>query len=243
MLSWRHSHGDISAIGIGVVLTCIFSRNGRSTLLRASVAIAFAALGLLVGCATSINGLSKSEIATLNIESIEVRYAADAQIWWGNAEREYIASAGARPPAKAHPENTGLPGESSGDATRELADTPEGKAYVREKLAVAIKQRLQRDVQSKFHGTRNVRLEIEVRSYFIPSPLQRVALGGAPNITTISVLRDSKTGVQIAKLERMSNAMAGNGVIGVLVDQGFSDLEDRVLDSYSQDVLTWLTPT
>ena len=145
----------------------------------------------------------------LYIESVEVRFLPDASIWWGKAEREYAASAGAPPPEKQHAESDALPGDSEGDAYREKMDTPEAKAYVRNKLADAIKERLARDVQPKFRGTRSARLEIEVRTFHIPSPLQRVALGGVPTLGAVTILRDSKTGAELGKLDVLRQVRPG----------------------------------
>ena len=119
--------------------------------------------------------------------------------------------------------------------------TPAAQAYVRDKLTAMIKGRLQQAVLPKFKGSRAVRLEIEVHGFHIPSPLQRIALGGTPMLGTITVLRDAKTGKELGKLDRNNAAIAGNGILGVVVDQGFSDLEDRVLDKYMENILAWLT--
>jgi hypothetical protein len=207
---------------------------------RAVVGIAIAAL--IAGCATSVVSLSKSEINTLYIQSVEVKYVPDAYIWWGTAEREYAAKASV-PPRPQKTSDVDLPGEREGDAYRELMETPAAKAYVRDKLTGMIKARLQQAVLPRFRGTRAVRLEIEVHNFNIPSPLQRIALGGTPMLGAITVLRDAKTGAELGKLDRMSGAIAGNGLLGVAVDQAFSDLEDRVVSNYADNVLDWLTGT
>ena len=226
---------------MGVVFSRISAGLGRS---RVVAGIALAAVS--AGCATSEVSLTKSEIATIHIQTVEVRYVPQAHIWWGNAEREYAAKVGAPAQDKKakgkQPEGGDLPGERDGDAYRDLMSTPAAQAYVRDKLTAMIKGRLQQAVLPKFSGgTRAVRLEIEVHSFHIPSPLQRIALGGAPILGTITVLRDAKTGKELGKLDKGNAAIAGNGLLGVAVDQGFSDLEDRVLDKYMENILDWLT--
>jgi hypothetical protein len=211
---------------------------------RIAAGIALAALA--AGCATSEVSLTKSEIATIHIQSVEVRYAPQAHIWWGNAEREYAAKVGTPPQDKKakdkKTEGNDLPGDRDGDAYRELMNTPAAQAYVRDKLTAMIKGRLQQAVLPRFSGgTRAVRLEIEVHSFHIPSPLQRIALGGTPVLGTVTVLRDAKTGKELGKLDKGNAAIAGNGILGVAIDQGFSDLEDRVLDKYMENILAWLT--
>lgn len=229
-----------------------FSSGSGTALLRnaRSVAKLIVVAVLLAGCATSVNTLSKAEIATLNIASVDIRFAPDAHIWWGNAEREYAAQPGVQPasgapkvPRKETVETASLPGDHDGDDYREVMDTAEAKQYLRDKLAGMIRARVQQTVLPKFRGTRNVRLEIVVHSFRIPSPLQRIALGGNPSLGAITTLRDAETGEELGKLDRAAASYAGNGVIGVLVDQAFSDLEDRVLEQYVQNVVTWLTVT
>lgn len=89
-------------------------------------------------------------------------------------------------------------------------------------------------------GTREVKLEVEVHSFLIPTAIQRVVVGGTPMMGAMTYLRDARTGAQLAKLDRMASGMAGNGVLGVLVDQAFSDLDDRVLDRWIEQVESWL---
>ena len=83
-------------------------------------------------------------------------------------------------------------------------------------------------------------MEVEVRGFVIPSPLQRVAFGGNPLLETTTQLRDVTTGEVIGKLDRLAAATAGNGLLGVAIDQAGDDLEDRVLDAYVSNVRTWL---
>lgn len=198
---------------------------------------------VLVGCA-SFPKLPSSEVQTIDIQSVEISFRPDANIWWGKAEREYAAMKGAparsAPPQNASPITTGsLPGDREGDDYREMMDTPEAKQYQRDKLAGLIKDRLGYFVQ-KYQGSRPVRMEVEVRGFVIPSPLQRVALGGTPLLETTTLLRDANTGEVIGKLDRLAGASAGNGLLGVAVDQVGDDLEDRVLDAYVSNVRTWL---
>jgi hypothetical protein len=226
---------------VGVVAVRTIAGLRRSAAISAGRTLAGIALvAVSAGCATSMVSLTKSEIATIHIESVEVRFVPDAYIWWGNAEREYAAKAWV-PSKNGKAQSSDLPGERDGDAYRELMNTPAAQAYARDKLTGMIKARLQKAVLPRFQGTRAVRLEIEVHSFYIPSPLQRIALGGAPTLGTITVIRDAKSGAELGKFDRANAGAAGNGILGVAVDQAFSDLEDRVLDKYMENILAWLT--
>jgi hypothetical protein len=220
-------------------LRCVSSRGAGLILLGVFLTAA------LAGCATSVNSLSQTELETINIQSVDIKFAPGASIWWGTAEREYAAqvapAAAAATPGKPATNIKTVPGDDDGDAYRKLMETPEAKQYLRDKLAGMIRGRLNTSVLPQYRGTRPVRLEVEVHRFRIPSPLQRIALGGAPSFTAITVLRDAATGKELAKDERGAVAFAGNGIIGVAVDQAFSDLKDRVLDQYVSNVRSWLS--
>ncbi len=221
-------------------LWCALARSAGRIIVGIVVAAA------LAGCATSVNSLTTAEIETINIQSVDIKYTPGARIWWGTAEREYAATVAPPPAPKVKPttEIKSVPGDSDSDAYRELMSTPEAKAYVREKLARMLKERLDRNVLPEYRGgTRPVRLEIEIKRFHIPSALQRIALGGSPGLLATAVLRDAATGKELARDERGAAAYAGNGIIGVAVDQAFDDLEDRVIDRYAANVSEWLAGT
>jgi hypothetical protein len=199
----------------------------------------------LAGCATSVNSLSPAEMQTINIQGIDISYAPNAEIWWGNAEREYAAKVAPRSntvkPAKSASDLSTAQGAQDGDDYRAIMDTPEAKKYQREKLEAMIRDRLNTFVVPDYKGARPVRIEVVVHGFTIPSPLQRVALGGAPMLAAITVLRDAATGKELAKLDKMSAGTAFHGILGVAVDQLADDLEDRVLDNYVTNVRDWLS--
>ena len=94
-------------------------------------------------------------------------------------------------------EGNDLPGDRDGDAYRKLMSTPAAQAYVRDKLTGMIKARLQQAVLPQFQGTRPVRLEIEVHSFIIPSPLMRIAFeqhAGDPDNKFCGMTRPARAG-------------------------------------------------
>jgi hypothetical protein len=202
--------------------------------------LALALAATLAACAVQKINLSQAELNALDVQSVDIRFAPDAQIWWGNAEREYAAKVtGSQTEPKARHGET-IAGDS--DAYRELMDSPGAKQYMRDKLTRMIQDRIGYTVH-KYEGTRPVRLEVEVKGFVIPSPLQRLALGGNPLLAADTILRDVATGEVIGKLDRVAVGRAGAGIIGVAADQFDSDLEDRVLDNYYSNVANWLAGT
>ena len=121
-----------------------------------------------------------------------------------------------------------------------LASTPEAKRYMQGVLAAELKARLGAAILPKYQGTRPVVLELQVVALIIPGPTERVLLGGSPTLKAVTVLKYSATGKELAKLDQMAAVEVGNGVVGVLVDQAFADLEDRVFGAYVNNVSAWL---
>jgi hypothetical protein len=201
---------------------------------------------LLSGCATIHNPLSATDVAQLRIESVDITVRPDAVIHWARAEQEFAATHASQQASKpkrvsaVNPNETGhaaVGGTSEYDA---LVASPEAKAFMRHKLVGMVDGRMKSDVVPLLQGTRGVRLQIEIVSFVIPSALQRAVIGGAPIFAAITTLKDAKTGAELAKLDQGTSAMAGNGLIGVLVDQAFSDLEERLMNTYVEQVRSWL---
>lgn len=208
-----------------------------------------AATAVLAGCATPQLALSTEERKALRIEAVKVTFAPEAQLWWGNAEREYWAKVEANP--ASHPLTA--PGrkpkrgeEPMDSATRaqEVMASPEAKAYMRDKLAAMVKKSVEDKLKPKFAtGSRPVNVVVEIASFTIPSAAQRVVLGGSPMLTTVTRLVDARTGTEIGSLKRVTAAQAGQGVLGVAVEGALGPLEDRVIDNYGEFLKRWIAGT
>lgn len=201
----------------------------------------FALLLHLAGCATASISMSKDELQNMRIERIDVVYAPDAVISWDREETAYFAAVKAKaekpkPWKQVMAEDV----EAAKNEYQRVLNTPEAKAHLQAKLTDELRRRLTERVLPNFQGTRPVALQVMVQGFSIPSAAQRVILGGGPVFGAVTTIRDAKTGAELAKLDRMAAGYAGNGVLGVLADQALSDLEDRVLDAYNQQVMDWL---
>lgn len=203
-----------------------------------------AAALLLTACATVQNSLSPKEIEAIRIAEVDVEITPATKIWWGNAERDFIAKVKSGETIVADlPVRKAAYGPETDDTTEEynrIISSPEAKQYLRDRLRGLIEQRLQSSIVPQFQGTRDVRLEVQVVSFTIPFAVQRIAFGGMPNMGSVSVLRDMATGQELARSDMPALSYAGQGITGVLVDQMFSDLEDRVMENYLLTVRTWL---
>ncbi len=222
----------------------ILQRSAR----RGPISMACLGLGLALavsGCASSINTLSAPELAGLRIEGVDVRYGPNAIIWWRKGKVAYLREPGVEANVKRKVKMAEARADAfeqdEASAESKVLNSPEAKAFVRKKLSAMITSRLAANVLPLYQGTRPVRLEVTVYSFAIPSPFMRVVVGGAPTLSAVTVLKDAKTGAELARLDKMAAGTAFSGALGVALDQAGADLEDRVLRSYTQNVLRWLS--
>ena len=211
--------------------------------MRCRIGALLSALGVaLGGCATIHNPLSLQDIAALRIVAVTVSFKPDVEISWVAAEQEFVDRANAeraRDPKTRHKVkmHDGV-GDPAADEQRRLVASPEGKSFVQNKVAALIGDRLKRDIVPQLNGGREARLEVMVHGFVVPHAVQRAVLGGVPLLLAVTVLKDARTGADLAKLDQATAAGAGQGILGVIVDQG--SLEDRVLDVYISQVRNWL---
>ena len=124
----------------------------------------FAVLGMafaLAGCVTTENSLSQNDIASMKLTGVAVSFAPEANIQFEDGIRAYAT-------AKA----------ITDDEIATKANTPEGKAYVRNMLAPRIKAGVEQAMAGQLIGSRPVRIDVVVKSFAIPSAVQRILIGG-----------------------------------------------------------------
>jgi hypothetical protein len=186
--------------------------------------VALLAAGL-AGCVTATNTLSVEQVQTFRYAGVNVSFAPDANIWWGDGERAYAAS-------------KGLPATEA-DA---LAKTPAGQAYLRNAVSTRIKAATERHVAAALTGARPVRVEVVVKDFTIASGVQRVILGGHHSMLADITVVDAKTGAALLPFPRQqAMALAGQGLVGVLADSALmGDPTDRVVDNYIEQYAKWL---
>src|SRR5436309_11093164 len=125
-----------------------------------TILLALAAVGL-AACVTATNTLPLEDIATLRLAAVDVSFAPNVTIWWGDGERAFAAS-------------KGQPATES----ENLAKTPEGQAYLRNAIASRVKTAMERNLSAVLVGSRPVRAKVTVKGVMISSAIQRVIIGG-----------------------------------------------------------------
>jgi len=189
-----------------------------------AILLALAAVAL-TGCVTAKNTLSLDDIATLRLAGVDVSFAPNVHIWWGDGERAFAAS-------------KGQPATES----ENLAKTPEGQAYLRNTIASKVKASMERKLSAELVGGRPVRVQVNVKSVVIASAIQRVLVGGHHSMIADVTLLDAKTGALLLPYAgQTTQAGAGQGIGGVLVDAALlPDPIDRVADNYAATYVYWL---
>ena len=212
--------------------------------LRPGLALLGFACLLLGGCAATTISMSLDELRSIRIDRVDIVYTDNAQIFWEKEETAYVekvkAEQAATEPKKPWKQVLDEDEKRAEGEFQRIINTPEAQQHLRDLLQARIQERVGKSIFPLFQGTRPVVIEVSIRLFTIPGPVQRVVLGGSPVLDATTRLKDAQTGEELAKLERTTASYAGNGWLGVLVDQAFDDLDDRVLDRYISDLKGWL---
>ena len=179
----------------------------------------------LAGCVTASNTLSVDEVSSLRYAGVNVSFAPDAHIWWGDGERAYAASKG-----------------QPATASDELAKTPEGRAYLRNVIAAKVKAAMDRKLAGALPGSRPVRVEVRIKNVTITSTVQRIILGGHHHMLADVTLVDARTGAVLLPHEAQTKVTnAGQGVAALVDTAIMGDPMDRVVNEYADQYTGWLT--
>jgi hypothetical protein len=172
----------------------------------------------VAGCAatTAVNTLPQAKRDALRIDAIDLSFAPDANIVWGEALNEFWRS--------------GKP------------DTPEARrAFSQQKAAPHIKAALDAEILPAFRGSDPARLKVVIRSVSVPHVAFRLLAGGDYTIYADIAVMDGKAGKIIVEAPGFGAfAQGGAGPVQVLVEQMFPDPIDRVSRQFAGSVKDWL---
>lgn len=204
----------------------------RTTINIKSVGVFILLAVMFTGCAAKLQPVPAKLSQSIRITRVDIKYDKEAFLNWWQVEKEYADKKGIKLDQDV---------SKHADQHQDLMRTPEARAFVQARLTSVIKDHFSKTILQKFKGHRPVILEVNVKSFDLPSPGRRVLLGGAPMIGAVTILKDAKSGTELAKYDRFVAAHAGGGVIGVLVDQAFDDLHVRVINKYTGVIYNWLS--
>jgi hypothetical protein len=184
---------------------------------------------VLAGCVTTENALSENELAGMKLTAVAVSFAPDPLVVWEDGIRAYAN-------AKT----------ISDDQITAAANTPEAKAYVQGMLLPRIKSGVEQAMAGQLAGTRPVRLDIVVKSFALPSAVQRIVIGGQRGMTADATLVDARTGAVIIAYPNLTAFLyTGNGIAGTIVQAAVDNSDkqspaDKVIARYGETYRTWL---
>lgn len=205
-------------------MNCNELRAGRHGLAAAVMAVA--AL-VLAGCVTIQNTLSPSDIQSFRLADVRVHVPAGAVLVWGDSAVEFA-------------QFKGLPTSEYYTA----ANTEEGKAWMRERLASRVKEAMQQQLGGALKGGRPVIVDVSIRNFELASAVQRVLIGGSYRIVADVALLDVKTGaVIVAYPEMIHAAPALQGVAGALMQAAYdvnNPPTDRLANGFAERYREWL---
>jgi LysM repeat protein len=188
-------------------------------------ALALGAVMMLVGCQTVANSLSATDIRSFRLAATSVEFDPQVAIWYGDAERAYAASKGV-----------------AATESDTVANTTEGKAYVRSQISSKISAAVQKNVGGALSGSRPVRVVVVVKNVTIPSVAQRVILGGTHMMQAEVRLIDAQSGkVLLTHPGLVSASTTGNGLAGALIEGAIGgDAMERVANDFANNYKVWL---
>jgi len=197
---------------------------GLARIVALGVALAVA------GCVTKENSLSQADIAGMKLTGVTVSFTPEAIVQWEDGIRAYATSQ-----------------SISDDEIATAPNTAEGKAYVRNMLALRIKAGVERAMGGQLAGTRPVRLDIVVKSFAIASVVQRILIGGGRGMVADANLVDARTGALIIAYPDLTavQVMAGNGLAGIAVQAAIDSAStlspaEKLVDIYGVNYRQWL---
>lgn len=207
--------------------------------------IAVALLVLMSGCVTiPENTVSLDTLNQYKIAQIDVDVPEQTQIWWGAAEREYAKSQGCNPPDPRSNNANYEPPESNVSNTdcdySQLIETPEAKAYLREKLDGALTQAMENHYIGALQGTKPAKLYVRTEALTIASGGQTFLTGSAHQLGVYVSLIDQTTGEEVIKPEAFGEVIASSGLIGVIMDAASDPLEIRLSNAVAEKSRGWM---
>jgi hypothetical protein len=188
---------------------------------------------ILAGCATvPPHGLSSTDVSSLKINEIKAVLGQANAVSWPDYAFELSFSSSAAAPS-LDPAVTPPPAVPPEDINRRVQET------VLRNMESAVRGQLPVLPDAK----RPARIVVTVTAVQIPSAVQRILFGGAPELQASAVVTDAKTNAVLATYPvSRATAYAGQGIGGTLIDRaitGQTNQYDRVADAWSGSFRRW----
>lgn len=195
--------------------------------------LGFAAASVAVSASGAAWARGGEELLAYRIVAVEARATPDVSLSWPFGLLAYIQHKKLNP---NDPANGGL------------ASTPEGRAWMGERVAAQLRDSLRRNAVPAFKGLRPAKLVGTVKSMSVPSHAQRMIIGGIPTIAADVALVDATSGRVIAAYTGGTDwTFAGMGFSGTLAEAALSqaitgtmDHSGRLTDAVATSFVNWI---
>jgi len=182
----------------------------------------------VAGCNTVSNTLPPEQVAGFRLTAVNVGFAPNAKIGWGDGELAFAASKGV-----------------ASHEVASVADTPEAQAYLRNAVGAKVRDAMRRHLAVGLKGSRPVRVDVMVKEVYVSPVFQRVVVGGGAHVMLGDIsLVDAKTGnALVVRPGFLATVGGAGGVVGVILDEAIHDAPiDRVTDAFAMRYSEWLLP-
>ena len=202
----------------------------------------------LAACATApTNPLTAEQRRDLGIQKVEVSFAPDYHIWWGEAERDFARSKGCEPKEissgspEVASETQRKRNEDSCDYSA-LVNSPEAKAYVETRAKEVLKKHMEKTLMPAFEGPDPAIAAVQIKVITIVSGMQAMLFGGSHVLHAHFEIQDQIDGRRLAQYRdiRSIGGYAPGGLLSIAVEALSDDPYERLSSSLATQAKDWL---
>jgi len=211
------------------------------------------ALGLLVAiglaaCATGPkNPLTAQQIASLDIDTVEVTVFPGTLISWGAGEEAYAKTQGCEPPEVesevGDTYNTAAAETKPQDCDYEaIVSSPEAQEFMANRVKELMEKDLRAQLVSRFEGTTPARVEVTIQKVQVVGGGQTLLVGGSHFLLAPLNVVDEQSGKIVAANPELL-ALAGTpsgGILGLIIEAASADPVERLTSTYAANAGNWI---
>ena len=213
-----------------------------------AVAFSLTAAALTACASAPENPMTIEQRQSLGIADIQVAVRRNADIWWGDAEREYASLQGCEPdaPTGIKPEDRfeqeKKNAEEGGCDYSALVESAEADAYAEQKAAEVLKSKIDQIVAPEFTGSRRATLKVDIETIRIVSGAQALLFGGSHGMSADMQIVEEVGGRVLASYPAIqeSGGYAPGGVLALAVEAVSSDPYERMASSMAEQIRDWI---
>lgn len=212
------------------------------------VALALLLTTGLAACATGPkNPLTAQQIASLDIDTVEVSVLPGTVISWGAGEAAYAETQGCEPPEVdsevGDTYNTAAATTKPQDCDYDaIVSSPEAQEFMANRVKELLENSLHAQLVSRFEGTNPARVEVSIQKVQVVGGGQTLLVGGNHFLLApLNVVEEQSGKIIAANPEALSIAgTASGGILGLIIEAASSDPVERLADTYAINAGNWI---